>query len=245
MDFDSITSKINESQPLDFGTIFNRSIELFKKVWVQGLVTVLLTSVCILPFYILLYVPMIAMGFTDPQAMQNDEPPTSFIIFLALFMPIFMLAVMTISLALNAAFLQICKQKDLDEMGKEDYFLYLKKGNLKKSFILALYATGLSILGMLACGLGVFYVMVPISLLPAFLAFNLTLLPKDIIKASFSLGNKNWLVIFGLLIVMGIIAQLGVLACFIGLLFTAMLARIPIYYMYKDAIGFEQERLNA
>jgi len=50
------------------------------------------------------------------------------------------------------------------------------------------------------------------------------------------LGNKNWLVIFGLVIVTGLVAQLGVIACYVGLFFTASLAKIPAYFMYKDAI---------
>jgi len=38
-----------------------------------------------------------------------------------------------------------------------------------------------------------------------------------------------------------IIAELGVLLCFVGVLFTAMLAKIPVYFMYKDSIGFYPE----
>ena len=35
--FSELQSRINNAKALDFGTIFNQSIELFKKVWVQGL----------------------------------------------------------------------------------------------------------------------------------------------------------------------------------------------------------------
>ena len=83
--------------------------------------------------------------------------------------------------------------------------------------------------------------VVPISLIPAFLAFDEELTATEIIKSCFSLGNKNWLVIFGLVIVMGLVAELGVLLCFVGVLFTAMLAKIPVYFMYKDSIGFSTE----
>ena len=37
--------RIEDAKALDFGTIFNQSIELFKKVWVQGLVVLLLNMV--------------------------------------------------------------------------------------------------------------------------------------------------------------------------------------------------------
>ena len=64
----------------------------------------------------------------------------------------------------------------------------------------------------------------------------------EIVKSSFTLGNKNWLVIFGLIIVMGLVAEMGILLCFVGVFFTAMLAKIPVYFMYKDAVGFSSER---
>ncbi len=60
----------------------------------------------------------------------------------------------------------------------------------------------------------------------------------EVVKVTFRLGNKNWLVIFGLFIVMGLVAELGVILCFVGIFFTAMLAKISVSYMYKDGIGF-------
>ena len=60
------------------------------------------------------------------------------------------------------------------------------------------------------------------------------------VKASFALGNKNWLVIFGLVLVTGIVAELGFLLCCVGVLFTAMLSKVPTYYMYKDGVGFNE-----
>jgi hypothetical protein len=100
---------------------------------------------------------------------------------------------------------------------------------------------GLMVLGLLVCGLGIFYLAVPISLIPAFLAFEEELSAKEIVKSSFSVGNKSWLVIFGLIIIMGLVAELGIWLCFVGVLFTAMLAKIPVYFMYKDAVGFSSE----
>lgn len=238
MNFETVSNKIKENAVLDFGSIFSRSLELFKEVWVQGLVTLLLTMVCILPFYILLYGPLLAAGITDPESLRNDEmPPLMAIIMIVLF-PIVFLGIMTVVLALNAAFLRICKLKDLKEFSKEDYFYYLKGKYLGKGVTLSLLMTGISILGALACGIGIFYVMVPISIIPAFFAFDEEMTPMEIVKSSFSLGNKNWLVIFGLVIVMGFLAQLGMLLCFIGVLFTAMLSKIPAYFIYKDAVGF-------
>lgn len=198
MIFTSLSQKIAESNPLDFGGTLNSSIELFKKVWLQGFITILLTFVAILPFYILMYLPMIGYGIADPEALRSDEMPLGFAIFMILFMPIFFLGVMTVALCLNAAFLRICRLKDLNEMGSDDYFFYFKKPYLSKALLLSLIMLGLSLLGALACGIGIIYLMVPMSLFPAFLAFDKELSPMEIAKSGFALGNKNWVVVFGL-----------------------------------------------
>ena len=241
MNFSEIARKIVESDPLDFGSIFSKSIELFKQVWVQGFVIVLLTFVTIIPFYILMYVPFIIAGVTDPEMLRSEEIPPEVIIPMAIIMLMVFLGIMTVSFMLNAGFLRICKIKDLNLSETDNYFHYFKKQYVSTSIVLSLLSLGLMLLGLLACGIGVFYMVVPISLFPAFLAFDKELSAKEILKSSFSLGNKNWLVIFGLIIVMGIIAELGVLLCFVGVLFTAMLAKIPVYFMYKDSIGFYPE----
>ena len=238
---ENYNERIQEKRDLSFGTIFNSAIALFKKVWLQGFITLLLTFVTILPFYIILYIPMIAAGITDPEALRNDEFPPMVALAMGILAPVFAIGVATFGLALNAAFLKICKEKDFGEQTKDDYFFFFRDGRLGKVFLLALYTIGISLLGMLACGIGLFYVMVPLSLVPAFLAFAQDLTATEIVKASFVLGNKNWLVIFGLVFVMGIVAELGFLLCCVGILFTAMLSKIPTYYMYKDGVGFQTE----
>lgn len=241
MNFKDITKKIENTPSLDFGSIINRSIELFKKVWVQGFITLLLTFVCILPLYIICYAPFIILGISDPEMLRQEEPNALVILLAVLIFPLLFIGLMTVSLGLMAAFFRICKQKEGNEQGTDDYFFYFKNGRISKVVVLAALYLGLLILGMAACFVGLFYLMVPLSLIPVFLAFNEDLSPIEIVKASFRLGNKNWLVIFGLLLVMGIVADLGVILCFVGVFFTAMLAKIPVYYMYKDGVGFSEK----
>ncbi|WP_405412776.1 hypothetical protein [Maribacter sp. Asnod1-A12] len=245
MNLENLTQQIKTKPDLEFGTIFSRSIELFKKVWLQGFIILLLTFVVILPFYIILYIPMIALGITDPESLQHDALPPMAAIAMAILAPVFAIGVTTFALALNAAFLKICREKDLGKESSDDYFFFFKEGRLGKVFILALYTFGLSIAGALACGVGMFYVMVPVSLIPAFLAFSNHLSPLEMVKASFTLGNKNWLVIFGLVIVSAFVAQLGFILCCVGVLFTAMLGKVPTYYMYKDGVGFNEVEANS
>ncbi len=241
MDFNSVSSKIESSDSLDFGSIFNRSFELFKKVWLQGFVIVLLSIVVILPIYAIMYIPMLMFGVEDIDNIDARELGPAFVGIAAILYLIILVLVVAVTTALNAAFLRICKQQDLEGASQDQYFYYFKKPFFIKLFKLSLISLGLAILGMLACGIGIIYMVVPLSLMPAFFAFNEKMEPKEIVKSSFNLGNKNWLVIFGLIFLMGIIAELGIILCFVGVFFTAMLARIPVYFMYKDAVGFSEE----
>lgn len=241
MDFATVTQRINDSAPIDFGSVFSNSVELFKKVWLQGFLTLLLTFLAILPFYLIVYTPMVVMGISDPHAFDQHEMPPAFSFILVLVMPIFMMAIMTVSLCLNAAFLRICRKYDLGEMGKDDYFFYFKKEYLVKALVLSLIMIGLSLLGMLACGLGLIYLVVPMYLFPAFFAFDKDMSPMEIVKSGFALGNRNWLMIFLLVIVTGIVAELGIVLCFVGLFFTAMFSKIPAYFIYKDTVGLSMD----
>ncbi len=71
-----LQSRIQQAKALDFGDIFNKSIELFKKVWVQGLVMLLLTMVIMLPLYFIMYLPMIAAGIIDPTMFEPGQEPS-------------------------------------------------------------------------------------------------------------------------------------------------------------------------
>ncbi|MBW8199833.1 hypothetical protein [Flagellimonas abyssi] len=241
MNFTSLSERIQQSAQVEFGSVFNNSVELFKKVWLQGFITLILTFAAILPFYLLIYLPMIAMGISDPDIFEQQEIPPLFAGLMTLVMPLFVIGVMTIGICLNAAFLRICRKYDLNESGKDDYFYYFKREYLSKALIISLIMVGLSFLGVLACGLGIIYLMVPMSLFPAFFAFDRELTALEVVKASFALGNKNWLMIFLLILVSGLVGQLGAILCLVGVLFTAMFSKIPIYFIHKDAVGVSMD----
>lgn len=241
MEFKEVEEKIAERPVLDFGSIFSNSLELFKKVWVQGFVILLLTFVCIIPLYILVYLPFVAMGIWNPEMFQEQEPNAVMVLTFLCVLPVLLIGMATLTLGLMAAFLRICRSKDLNLEESDDYFYFFKNGRLRKLVVLGAMYLGISLLGLLVCGVGILYLVVPLSLVPAFVAFDEECTPKEIMKASFQLGNKNWLVIFGLIIIMGLLAELGFILCFVGVFFTAMLAKIPIYYSYKDGVGFEND----
>ena len=54
-----LQQKIQNAKDLDFGTVFNQAIELYKKVWVQGLLLQVFAILIMMPFILMFYVPFI------------------------------------------------------------------------------------------------------------------------------------------------------------------------------------------
>lgn len=243
--FDILLTKIDGAKALDFGIIFNQSIELFKKTWLQGLVMLLLTMVFMIPFYVLMYLPLIAMGLTSPESFQSGEGfNIALMIPFYLMILVFVFFAMIIGFGLKSAFFRICKMKDFNESTSDDYFYFFKKPYLGKTIKLAAVTFGISILAMLLCVFPIVYVMVPIALINVIYAFNPEMTTSDIVKIGFRLGNKKWLITFGLMIIAGFLAQIvGMLMCFVGVFVTASFAYIPCYFVYKESIGFNEANI--
>lgn len=238
---ESLLQKIDGAKDLDFGTIFSESIELFKKTWLQGFVILLITMLLMLPFYILMYAPLIASGMLDPNALNNGQMDVSVMIPFYALMVVVVFAGMIIGFGLKAAFFRICKQKDLNELSKDDYFYFFKKPYLGKTIKLGAISFGLMIGAYILCFFPVIYMIVPIAIINVIYAFNPDISASDIVKAGFKLGNKKWLITFGLTFVAGFLASIvGMIMCFVGVLVTASFAYIPVYFIYKKTIGFDE-----
>ncbi len=94
----------------------------------------------------------------------------------------------------------------------------------------------------LMCYIPLIYMIVPLSFFPLIFAFNPELSIGDIVSVSFKLGHKKWLLAFGLIIVSSLLSQIvGMLLCFVGVLITAPFVYHPVYLIYKNVIGFENE----
>src|SRR5690606_2459382 len=127
-----------------------------------------------------------------------------------------------------------CMQKDLNIAASDDYFHFFKKHYIVKILKLSLASVGISILAAMLCGLPLIYVIVPISFFSIMFAFNPELSVTDIVKASFALGNKKWLLAFGLTIVASLLAEIiGLLMCCIGIFVTMSFVHLPKYFIYK------------
>lgn len=242
----SLLEKIASAKELDFGTIFGQAIELFKKTWLQGFLLQLFTLIVMLPLIIVLYVPLIGMIIAQQESGYNDnEVFTSFFagmsILYILFVIVGVFVLGSISVALNAAFYRIIKKLDYNEqITTSDFFYFIKGKYLSKTFVLMLVTILISIPAALLCYIPLIYVIVPISYFTLIFAFNPELSVGDIVKASFKLGNKKWLISFGLIIVASLLAQIvGFLLCGIGVLFTATFVYHPTYLIYKHILGFD------
>jgi hypothetical protein len=253
MTFAAIQQKIKNAQDLDFGTIFNQSIELFKQVWVQGLITVVLNMVLAIPVIMMIYIPLIFMGLFESITSSSagnfgydtnsgpDVSPLAAGVLIVLYV-FAMIALSTISIALRAAFYRICKIKDLQEMERDDYFYFLKKPYLSKSIHLGLAYLGITFVATLMCFIPVIYAIVPLSYIFVVYAFNPDKSVSEIVKLSFELGNKKWLITFGLLVVCGFLAGIvGFLLCFIGIYVTQSFSYLSPYLIYKDIVGFNED----
>ena len=246
MNLSSISDKINRAPDLDFGDIFNRSIELFKKTWVQGLLLQLFTVIVMLPLIIVFYIPFVMAMIAQAESGYRDYGVyDSFFagmsIVSVLFFFVGMLVLGAVSVALNAGFYRIMKRIDHDqEVTTSDFFYFLKGKYLSKCFMLMLISILIAIPSALLCYIPLLYVMVPMTYFTAIFAFNSELGVGDVVSSSFKLGNKKWLISFGLMIVAGLcVSLISALTCGLGSLFLAAFAYHPIYIIYKDVVGFD------
>lgn len=248
----NLFEKIEKSAPVDFGDIFSKSIELFKKVWIHGFVHLLISMVIVIPLFLVIYIPVFALaGFSEfengymdyeDQALRFEELSVGLTILFVILVVIISMIATAFQLGITAHFYRVCKHMDLGLPQNSNYFMFFKGKYLGKIFTLAISTFGIALLATLLCYFPVFYVMVPLQLLGVIFAFNPDLSASDLIKASFKLGNKIWLIAFGLIFISSLLAQLvGMLLCFVGIFFTASFVYMPIYYIYKDTIGFDQE----
>ena len=246
MNINTLTDKIRQNNPLDFGDIFSKSIDLFKKTWLQGFIFTILSILIMIPAILIIYVPLFGMiAFQDIAQYEYGDPDFPLMAMLPFFL-LFILAIILLNaviFAMTAGFFKVMKKMDDGgEASTGDIFMYVKGKYLGKTLVISLMVVGISLLAALLCYLPIFYVMVPLNFAAVIFAFNPQLTPSEVIKASFNIGTKKWLIGFGLIIVSTILSELvGLLLCGIGIFFTAAFVYHPIYLMYKQVVGFEAD----
>jgi len=241
---DHILQRIANASALDFGGILSKSFELFKKVWVQALLTGIVTILVALPFILVIYIPFVpyfieAVSSGGGSDFMEDVPFNVIFGWIALIFLISFL-LQPFILSIHGNFLHICKNADFDNGTEGPGYFHLVKTHFVKLLLLSLATTGIALFAALLCYFPLFYVLVPIQLFLPMVVFNENLSVSEIVKLAFKLGNKFWLMIFGLMIVSGLLASItGLLLCGIGAIVTSFYQNIVVYYIYKDSIGFD------
>ncbi len=245
MTLNQLESRIQNAKELDFGDIFDKCIKLFKQVWLQGFLTILIAALLTVPFYFLFTFLLEAIGVnvSDPSQLGDFSFGNliSFYSTNALYNIPLSIITSFISLTMVAGFYRICKQKESKESESENYFYFFKGEYFNKMLIIALIYTAIMTLSQMICMVPYIYTVVPLMYFSAIFAFNSERSAEEIIKISFMIGNKKWLISFGAIFVTGILGCLGVLACGIGVLFTMPLVYLPVYVIYKEIVGFDED----
>lgn len=240
--FNNLKDKITNAKDIDFGDIITASIDLYKKIWLKGFLTILLLMIC--GFVISFVFSLIGLAPENNLFVNGlDFELDSFLTFYttnAIYSIPQNILVSTLTIAFLSAFYRICKQFILEENEQNDYFYFFKKEYFSKVFMLGLIYTSITTVAQLLFLIPYIYVLVPLSYFSIIFANNPDLSESEIVKASFKLGNKKWLITFGTMFVTGILAMLGLLACGIGILFTISLAYLPVFFIYKDVVGFKE-----
>jgi len=248
MTFLEIQEKIHKNASVDFGVIFGHAFNLFQKVWLQGFLLQLLGMLVQYGSSVILYVPLMALGFVvDEQSLASEELTTEsiiiFIVFIVLYL-IIIIVVATFSFGLQAAFYRIVRVKDRNKRTEQgvNFGMFFKKKHIKKVFVLSMAHLGITILAILLCVIPFFYVLIPLQFAVIIFAFHPDVTINEIYKAAFKLGNAKWGITFGLFLVCGFLAIfVGILACFIGIYFTISFVYLPAYLVYKEVVGFYED----
>ncbi|MFN7100322.1 MAG: hypothetical protein ACK4M4_08125 [Flavobacterium sp.] len=233
---------------LDFGTVFNNTIENYKKIaWYGGLmIFVFFTLFCLVLFGI----AIAFIGFPElkailkPENLQLETFPLEFLFYVSV-ATVFIAA---ITCPFPAGLTKMAHSADKDEeFGIATMFQYYKP----PYFVELIIATTLLAIVASATQNTIAYFQIPflssvlsmIISLFTFLAVPFIIFGNlkaiEAIKASVLVASKQPLILLGLIVVSSIASWIGFLGCCIGLAFTIPFVFSLYYVVYKEIIGFE------
>ena len=227
--------------------MFSDALTLFQKVWLEGLIMLLITFGVMIVGMIILYIPLVAGAFIiDGTGSIEPSEEASILLLIGMFLVyVFLIAFMGfLTTGLLAAFYRQVRlrHQGLKKDRSVSWGMFFKKGYAGKLFLISLATTGISLVALLLCVFPAFYVAIPLQFVGVVFAFNLKLSLNEIITASFNIGTKKWGIAFALIIVSSLLAQMaGLILCGIGILFTASFVHLPVCFIYKEVVGFYEE----
>lgn len=244
--YKNVSRIAQEGYALDFGIVFEKSFENFKKIW--GIAGLSLLVISIVLMVVMFSIVGIIFGFSNlsesltvlnPKFMSNSGLISTIIIssiFAGLFSP------------LNAGLIKMAHLATVNESyGLSTIFDYFKSSHFKELFISA------SIIALIGSGIsyvleyfGIKYIGNIITLIVSF--FTVLTVPLIIfsnlkafeaLSMSFKLVAKSPFIILALLLVGFLFVMLGLFAFCIGLIFTMPFLYSLYYNIYKEIIPIE------
>ena len=244
--FNIISKKIAEAPKIDFADLFNESVQVFKKVWLQGFLLQLLTIGISISLMFLNFSMFQDEGvdFNAQYNIQNiltDDAMTQQHGSALILYYLLTIVVGIISSLLSFGFFKVVGQMDQgQDFMFSDFFYFFRNGRFTKSFLLVLANFGVAILAVLMCVLPIFYVMIPLMFITPFYVYNSELSISEVLKSSFALGHKKWGITFAITLLNIITLYILIICtCGLGALFFGCFLQIPIYVLYKKIISFE------
>jgi hypothetical protein len=253
---DTFKQKINTAEQIDFGDLFNESIEIFKKIWVKGLMLQLLLALLTVPLVILLLVYFFGLNFHEFKSYDFEDSETfanllstfyseHLLVFLLVLIGFFF-TIGLLSFIFNCGFFRIIKMSDQNQQASfSEVFYFFKSPYFFKTIALLVSNALISILAVSLCFFPVFYVFIPLLFFYPVFVYNPNLSLSEIINIAFSLGHKKWGIAFCITILNTILLSLiNQFTYGIGALFLGCFLHIPIYLIYKKVIGFTEQNNN-
>ncbi|MGC6431698.1 MAG: hypothetical protein ACON5F_11700 [Jejuia sp.] len=237
--YENLKDKVDNAPDMDFGDIINNAIELFKKVWLKGFLTILILMVAGVVASLVFQAIGLAADVSILEQGISIESLSEFYSMSAIYSLPQNILMSSISILLVSAFYRICKNEVLGLNESDNYFFYFTKDYISKALMLGIIHALITAVAQALFLLPYIYAFVPLAYFTIVFANNPDLKEVDMVKLSFALGNKKWLISFGTMFVCGIIGVLGIIGCGIGLLFTISIAYLPVFFIYKEVIGFD------
>jgi len=236
--FEDVKRKIEINKEVGFGDVLDNCFTLFKKIWLKGFVVIII--IMAIAFLMNLLFTAIGLGADENIFLFNGSLDFYSVYSTQILYGFPQTIIMsTITIGLLAGFYKICKEEDVNNNQIDHFFHYFKSEYFSKLFMLGIIYSAIALVAQLMFVIPYIYAYVPLAYFSIVFSNNPDLSEMEIVKLSFNIGTKKWLVSFGLLFVCAIIGMLGIIGCGIGLLFTISIAYLPVYFIYKEVVGFD------
>ncbi|KAB1157556.1 hypothetical protein [Flavobacterium luteum] len=233
---------------IDFGTIFNKAIENYKKIALIAGLTFILFSIIIVALFIGVFTAF--WGFSTITENMSQLEPKNFSGTTVLIYTLSISIFAGITAPFSAGILKMAyKASKNEEFSVSTAFDYYKSDFLKDLFIattiVSIFSLGISTVlessgirfigALLSYAISFFnFLTIPLIIFGKIPAF-------EAIKGSFTIVSKQVFVLLALLIVSAIMACLGLIGFCIGIFFTFPFMYSMYFIIYNEIIGIDEK----